>query len=146
MVDCLEGLSMLGEAYDVAAQMFVNQNSHELYLRARSFAIKIGNLKTFIDNMEKCIQSNKRYDSLFALLRIWSFEGHTLKLIDIALKSDGYLRHDYLKYTSKTLIYRVLGCENIILPDLKEFVESIEHNEIAGIVDMIKVSEDTKIT
>lgn len=89
--------------------MFINHNSHELYLKARSVAIRIGNLDNFIENMENHIRSNKRYDAIFTLLRILSFEGHTLKLIDTALKSDGYSRHDHLKYTSKSLIYRALG-------------------------------------
>jgi len=144
MVDCYESLSMFNEAYDVAVQMFINHNSHELYLRARSYAIKIDNLKTFVDNMEKYIKSQKSYDSTFTLLRILSFEGHTLELIDTALKSDGYSRHDYLKYTSKSLTYRALRSENIILSDLKEFLMSIEDNKIPGIVDMIKTSEDTE--
>jgi len=143
-VDCYESLSMFNEAYDVAVKMFFNNNSHELYLRARSFAIRIGNLETFVNSMEKYIQSNKRYDSIFTLLRVLSFEGHNLKLIDIALKSDGYLRHDYLKYTAKSLLYRALGAENIILPDLKEFLQSIENNKIDGIVDMIRTPEDSE--
>ena len=106
--------------------------------------MEIGKLNTFVDSMLKCVQSNKRYDSVSTLLRILSFEGYTLELIDTALNSDGYSRHDYLKYTTKSLIYRALGSENITLPDLKEFLEAIEYNKIAGIVDMIKTSEDSK--
>lgn len=140
MVDCYESLDMFSEAYDVAAGMFISHNSHELYLKARSIAIRIGNLENFIENMENHIRANKRYDSIFTLLRILSFEGHTLQLIETALKSDDYSRHDYLKYTSKSLIYRALGFEKIILPDLKEFLQSIEDNKITGIADMIKIS------
>ena len=144
MIDCFESLSMFSEAYDVAVKMFMMNNSHELYIRARGFAMEIGKLNTFVDSMLKCVQSNKRYDSVSTLLRILSFEGYTLELIDTALNSDGYSRHDYLKYTTKSLIYRALGSENITLPDLKEFLEAIEYNKIAGIVDMIKTSEDSK--
>jgi hypothetical protein len=60
-VDCYKGLSMFGEAFDVADKIFFDKTSHELYLRARSFAVKIGDLNTFIDNIEKYVQSYKRY-------------------------------------------------------------------------------------
>jgi hypothetical protein len=135
---------MFSEAYDVAAGMFINHNSHELYLKARSIAIRIGNLKNFIENMENHVQTNKRYDAIFTLLRIFSFEGHTIKFLDIALKSDDYSRHDYLKYTSKSLIYRALGSEKIILPDLNEFLRTIEDNKIDGIIDMIEISQTSE--
>jgi len=139
LVDCFESLSMFSEAYNVAAGMFINDNSHELYVKARSIAIRIDNLENFIENMESHIRSSKRHDSIFTLLRILSFEGHTLRLVDEALKFDGYSRHDYLKYTSKSLIYRAVGSEKIILPNLKEFLQSIEYNKITGIVDMITI-------
>jgi tetratricopeptide (TPR) repeat protein len=142
LVDCYERLNMFDKAFDVAVKMFFDKNSHELYLRARGFAVKIGDLDTFIDRMEKHIQSNKRYDSVYTLLRILSFEGHTNKLIDLALKSDSYSRHDYLKYTSKSLVFRALNSKDIVLLDLKEFLQSIEEYKIDGIVDMIKTSAD----
>jgi len=113
LVDCFESLAMFNEAYDVAVGMFIKNNSHELYLRARSIAVKMEILVDFIENMENHIRSNNRYDSIATLLRILSFEGCTLKLVETALKSDGYSRHDHLKYTTKSLIYRVLGSKKI---------------------------------
>ena len=86
--------------------------------------------------MVKYIQSDNRYDSISTLLRIFSFEGYTLKLIDTALKSNGYSRHDYLKF--KSLIYRALSDKSIVLPDLQEYLQSIENGKISGIVDMTK--------
>ncbi len=139
LVDCFEILGMTSDAYDVASGMFIAYNSHGLYLKARSVAIKNSNLENFIESMKNHVQSNKRYDSITTLLRILSFEGYTLELIDTALKSDGYSRHDNLKYTSKSLIYRALGSEKVMFPDLKEYLQSIEDNKIAGIVDMIKI-------
>jgi hypothetical protein len=145
LVDCFESLAMFNEAYDVAVGMFIKNTSHELYLRARSIAVEMGILKNFIEDMGNHIRSNNRYDSIETLLRILSFEGCTLKLIDTALKSDGCWRHDHLKYTTKSLIYRALESEKDISPDLKEFLQSVENNKIAGIIDMIKkplTSED----
>lgn len=92
--------------------------------------------------MLKFVKSNKRYDSISIILRILSFEGNTLELINTALKSKDYSRHDYLKYTVKSLIYRVLIDKNIKFNDLKEFIQEIEDNKIDGIVDMIKNPKD----
>ncbi|WP_297430429.1 hypothetical protein [Clostridium sp.] len=122
--------------------MFKNDNSHELYLRARELAVKTGELHSFIENMLKFVKSNKRYDSISIILRILSFEGNTLELINTALQSKDYSRHDYLKYTVKSLIYRVLIDKNIKFNNLKEFIQEIKDNEIDGIVDMIKNSKD----
>lgn len=149
LVDSYEKLGMYDEAFDVAIKMFCSSSnnyysdsSHNLYKRARFFAEKLGNISTFVDGMEKYIQSHQGYNSLWTLLRIFSFEGRTEKLIDTALKSNGYSRHDYLKYTSKSLIYRALGSEKVSLSDLREYIESIENDEIPGIVDMVKLPED----
>jgi len=138
LVICFENLNKFDEAYEVSVKMFENDNSHELYLRARKLAVKTGDLHSFIDNMLKFIKSNKRYDSISVILRILSFEGNTLELIDTALKSKDYSRHDYLKYTVKSLIYRALIDKNIKFNNLKEFIQEIEDNKIDGIVDMIK--------
>ena len=151
LVDSYEKLGMYGQAFEVAAKMFCSgsniyypNTSHDLYKRARFFAQKLDNINSFVDSMETYIRLNKRYDSLQTLLTILSFEGRTEKLIETALKSDGYSRHDYLKYTSKSLIYRAVGHEQVCLPDLKEYIESIESSKIPGIVDMVRLSEDSE--
>ncbi|OCA98726.1 hypothetical protein [Clostridium beijerinckii] len=138
LVDCFENLYKFNEAYEVAVKMFKNDSSHELYLRARNLAVKTGELHSFIDNMLKFIKSSKRYDSISIILRILSFEGNTLELINTALKSKDYSRHDYLKYTTKSLIYRVLIDKNIKFDNLQEFIQEIKDNKIDGIVDMVK--------
>lgn len=151
LVDSYEKLGMYGQAFDVAVKMFCSDNNisypnigHDLYKRARFFAQKLDNVNTFVDSMETYIRSHKSYGSVRTLLTIFSFEGRTEKLIETALKSDGYSRHDYLKYTSKSLIYRAVGHEQVSLPDLKEYIESIEGNKIPGIVDMVKFPEDSE--
>ncbi|MDR3594742.1 hypothetical protein [Clostridium sp.] len=142
LVLCFENLNKFNEAYEVAVKMFKNDNSHELYLKARNLAVKTGELHSFIDNMLKFIKSNKGYDSISIILRILSFEGNTLELINTALESKDYSRYDYLKYTVKSLIYRVLIDKNIKFNDLQEFIQEIEDNKIDGIVDMIKNPKD----
>ena len=142
LIDAYEKLGMNNEAFDVAVKMFFTNNSHDLYKRGRFFAEKLGEISAFVDSMEKYILSNKSYDYISNLLRLLSFEGRTEKLIDTALKSSGYSRHDYLKYTSKSLIYRALSSEKVSLPDLREYIESIESGKISGIVDMIRLPGD----
>ena len=142
IVLCFENLNKFHEAYEVAVQMFKNDNSHELYLRARNLAVKTGELHSFIENMLKFIEFSKRYNSISIMLRILSFEGNTSELIHTALKAKDYSRHDYLKYTAKSLIYRVLIDKNIKLNNIQEFIQEIEANKIDGIVDMIKNPKD----
>lgn len=135
---CYEKLHMYKEAYDVSSEMFVIHNNHEFYLHARSLAVKIGHLGKFIEEMINHMQKNENYGSIFTLLKILSYEGDTSKLINTALKSKGYSRHDYLKYTSKSLIFRAVGSEEELSSDLKDFLHSIVDNNIPGIVDIIK--------
>jgi len=142
LADCLEKLNKFNEAYDVAVKMFKNNSSHELYLRARNLAVKTGELNSFIGNMLNFIKTSKRYDSISIILRILSFEGYTFELINTALKSEGYSRHDYLKYTVKSLIYRVLRDKSIKLNNLQEFIQRIEDCKIDGIIDMVKNQKD----
>lgn len=142
LVDCFENLNKFNEAYEVAVNMFKNYNSHELYLRARNLAVKTNDLDSFIVNMLNFVKSSERYDSISIILRMLSFEGNTLELINTALESKDYSRHDYLKYTVKSLIYRALIDKNIKFNNLNEFIQEIEDNKIDGIVDMVKNPKD----
>ncbi len=60
LVDCFENLNKFDEAYDVAVKMFRNNNSHELFLRARNLAVKTGDLNSFIENILEFVKSSKR--------------------------------------------------------------------------------------
>ncbi len=142
LVDSYEKLGIHGEAFDVAVKMFCANGRHDLYKRARFFGEKLGSISTFVDSMEAYILSHQGDHSLNTLLRILSFEGRTEKLVGMALESNGYSRHDYLKYTCKALIYRALGSEKVSHPNLVEYIQSVENTEIPGIVDMIKLPED----
>lgn len=144
LADCFGRLGRFNEAYEIAVELFFKKESHDMYLRARNFAIEIDHLDTFIDSMEKHILSSRRVGTIYTLLRILSYEGRTLKLIETAMKSQGYERHDFLKFASKSLIYRALGAKEIPYPDLKEFLRSIEHQQIAGIVDMRRTPKDSE--
>lgn len=139
LIDCFEKINMLNEGYDLVFGMLLSNYSEELYLKARNIAIKMNILEEFIENIETHLESNNWHDSTTTLLKILSFEGHTSKLIDITLKSEGYLSYDYLKYTVKSLVYRALESENDISFDLKEFLEKIENKNIPGIYNMIKI-------
>jgi len=142
LVYSYEKLGMFGEAFDIALRMFYTNNTHELYKRARFFAEKLGDVDNFVNNIEKYLLSHNGYYTAETLIRILSFEGRTEKLVDTALKSKGYSHYSYLKYTSKSLIYRALGHESTNLPNLNEYIQSIEQDKIDGIVDMVTLPED----
>jgi len=57
LVDCFEKLNKFNEAYDVSVKMFKNDNSHELYLRARNLAVKTDELQSFIGDMLSFVKS-----------------------------------------------------------------------------------------
>ncbi|MHB1151052.1 MAG: hypothetical protein ACYCWE_02560 [Eubacteriales bacterium] len=143
LIDCYERLNRFEEAYGVAVEMFTVDYSHELYIKARGYAVKLDMLQGFIKDMEENVRSSKRFDYVNILLRILSYEGYTAKLIDTALKAESSV-FDLLQYVSKSLVYRALSSENIVLPDLKEFLQSIEEGKIMGITDMVKTPEDSE--
>ncbi len=82
------------------------------------------------------------YYSFQNLLNLLSFEGRIRKLIDVSKSYDGYSQHDYLEYTSKSLIYRAIGLEEIDLPNLKDYIDGIKQSNLEGIYDMMRFSED----
>lgn len=142
LADCYGNLGRFKEAYDIALRTFLDTGTHEMYLRARKFALEVDTLEHFIDTMEISLLSSGRYQPTFILLRIFSYEGLTSRIVDTALKSDGYERYSYLKYTARSLTYRAVGSKKIQFPDLKGFLKSIEAEEIVGIVDMLRAKED----
>ncbi len=144
LVSCYESLNMYGEAYETAAEMFTADNTHERYLQARRIACRLGTSEGFPDKMAEYVLSGKRNDSAAALLRIWSYEGEISKLIDTALRSDGYSRHENLKYTAKSLVYRALHSEKTLPSGLTEILQSVEENKTEGIADMIRKCEDAE--
>lgn len=144
LVSCYESLNMHLEAYETAAAMFIADNTHERYLQARRIACRLGTSENFPDKMAEYVLSRKRNDPAAALLRIWSYEGYPSRLIDTALKSDCYSRHENLKYTAKSLVYRALHSEAILPSGLKEILQSVEENKTEGIADMIRKPEDAE--
>jgi tetratricopeptide (TPR) repeat protein len=142
LADCYGNLGRFKEAYDIAVRMFLDLGTHEMYLRARNFALEVDTLNKFIDTTERSLLSSGRFQAKFILLRIFSYEGLTSRLVDTALKSDGYERYNYLKYTARSLVYRAVGSKKVQFPDLKGFLKAIEAEEITGIVDMLRTKED----
>lgn len=111
-----------------------------MYARNKKYDVSYAAL----DQLLNCLHEAE-FDEIVIARSIAVKMGILEDFIETALKSDGYSRHDHLKYTTKSLISRALGSEKNISPDLKEFLQSVEDNKIAGIIDMIKTpltSED----
>ncbi len=144
MVDSLEQLNKLTEAYDIAFEMYSLENRHSLYLRARGIAIKTCGLQAFIHQVTASLLNSYNYDFMMALLRMYSYEGDTQKLIETVLKAEEGMRHNYSKYASKSILYRAIGHEELPESDLKAYLDSIEVNKLEGVMDMINQPNDYK--
>lgn len=140
LMDCYDELKQYDKGFKVANALFKKYpNKHDYYLKARSFADKIKRLDYFVKEMTAFAKTCDGYYSTEILLRILSSEGYINDMIKSALTADGYRRHDYMKYTFKSLIYRALrGKDRDKLPVvLRELIGGLEHGKIPGIVDMV---------
>ena len=97
-------------------------------------------------DMTEFVKSCDEYYSTEILLRILSFEGCINDMVNVASKSDGYSRHDHMKYTFKSLIYRALKDKdrNNIPAELKELLCQLEDHKTPGIIDMVDSSHGSE--
>ncbi len=140
LIDCYEKLTQYDKGLEVATELFKRYpKKHAYYLKARNFADKIKRLDYFVKEMTAFAKTCDGYYSTEILLRILSSDGCINDMINFAINTDGYRRHDYMKYTFKSLIYRALrgrDRENIPVV-LKELIGGLEHDKIPGITDMV---------
>ncbi|MDR3120637.1 MAG: hypothetical protein LBU58_04805 [Clostridiales bacterium] len=152
LVDAYESLSEYGSALEASKQMFHEAPAFDLYVRARGFAEKGGDLSADGKNADVtallafaekrlCQQSD---DSELGRLRrnLYSYEGESRKLLDrvLSLKIDS--NYYDRKYTALSLIYRaVSGAENIG-EALSEYLASASASENEGIADMRNLCAD----
>ncbi len=144
LIDCYDELKQYDKGLEVATALFKKHpNKHDYYLKARNLASKIKRLDYFIKDMTTFAKTCDGYYSTEILLRILSSEGFINDMINVALKADGYRRHDYLKYTFKSLLYRALKDKyrKNISEELKELIGGLEHNKTPGIADMVECSQ-----
>ncbi len=144
LVDSLEQLSLYAQAYEIAIRMYAQKNTHKLYLRARGLALKTCGLPSFIDQATGLVLAKKDYNYKMALLRIFSFEGDTQKLLETAVDTNTDARYNYAKFVSKSLLYRALNLSGIDLAqdDLNGYLESIDNPKLEGVADMIRLPGD----
>ena len=140
LISCYDELKQYEKGLEVATALFKKYpNKHDYYLKARRLADKIKRLDYFVKEMIAFAKTCDGYYSTEILLRILSSEGYINDMINFAINTDGYRRHDYMKYTFKSLIYRALrdkDRENIPVV-LKELIGGLEHDKISGIADMV---------
>ena len=143
LIDCYDELKQYEKALEVSVALFKKHlKKHDYYLKARKLASKIKKLDSFVKDMTEFVKSCDEYYSTEILLRILSFEGCTNDMVNVASKADGYSRHDYMKYTFKSLIYRALKDKdrNNISAELKELLCQLEDHKTPGIIDMANIS------
>lgn len=139
LTDCYEELKQYDKGLEAATALFKKHpKKHNYYLKARRLADKLKRLDHFVKEMTAFARTCDGYYSVEILLRILSCEGCINDMINLALTADGYRRHDYMKYTFKSLIYRALrGKDRDNIPvALKELIGGLEHDKISGIADM----------
>ncbi len=144
LIKCYDKLKKYDKGLEVAIALFKKHPyNHDYYLKSRYFSIKTKPLECFIEEMTAFAMACDGYYSTELLLRILSYEGFTKDLVNTALKTDGSWRHDYLKYTFESLLFRAFkdkDRENV--PEkLKALINGLEYNKAPGIADMLECSK-----
>ena len=148
LLECYDKLKQYDKGLEVATSLFKNHAyNHDYYLKARDLANKVGKLDSFINEMIAFAKTWEGYypsTSTEILLRIFSSEGYVKEMIDLALKTDARSRYDCLKFTYKSLLFRVLRDKNIdsISEDLGTLILRLKNSETPGIVDMVDASHN----
>ena len=148
LIECYDGLKQYDKGLEIATDLFkVQVHRHDYYLKARDLASKTDQLDAFINEMIAFVKTSDgryMYSSTEILLRILSSEGYIDEMIDLALKADDRRRHECLKYTYKSLLFRVLRNKNMgsISEDLEALIMRLKNNEEPGITDMVDDSQN----
>lgn len=142
LVDCYENLNEFEEAFNTIYALFKGTTSYEVYKRTRYFAEKTNRLNAFINEAITLLATQTAYGSETIYMKVLSYEGLVEKLLDFIKIYKGYSRHEYLKYTSKALIYRAFHGEKVNLLNLAEYINSSDTNNMEGIVDLQVLKDD----
>lgn len=142
LIDSFEKLNDFQEAFCAAKKLFHEDANYKNYKRARYFAKKVNTLESFVEDSEKQLRIMKEYGSTWIFIKILSYEGKIDKLLKLVEKSDEYDQYYYLKYTCRSLLYRVFYDEKLSYENLKDFILKTDEYDAEGIEDMLVSSED----
>jgi len=143
LADAYEMISDFKNAFETAKIMFQESPSFTLYKRARVLSEKTGNTRSFLVFAEKTLGENGHSFSFSHsnLLRdIYSYEGETLKLLDMAKSQKINTNYYDRKYIALSLIYRAASNVSDINDSLAEYLKSAANQD--GIADMLLPDDD----
>ena len=138
LTDAYEKLSDFNNAFKTAKTMFKESPSFGLYKRARGLSEKTGGAHSLLLFAEKALGKNERpfsfsHDNL--LRDIYSYEGETIKLLDMAKSQEIDANYYNRKYIALSLVYRAANNVSDIKDSLAEYLKSAANQN--GISDML---------
>lgn len=144
LADAYEQLSDFNNAFEILKQMFTESPSFALYKRTRTLSEKCDRISEFFVFTENLLKKEHKISYMHDnLLRdIYSYEGKTQELLEIAT-SEIISRNYYdRKYIAHSLIYRAVGNIPKIEGCLAEYLSRATQRE--GVTDMLLFGDDSK--
>ena len=145
LADAYKNLEDYMQAFNTMRQMFQEAPDYKLYVRARALAEKTVGVSVFLEEVESLL-SDKTHKFFFyvrsdLLIQIYSYEGKTKKLLDIAQSQEADNNYYHRKYIALSLIYRAIDDKNTVGESLSKYLTSPYSQD--GIEDMHKLSSNT---
>ena len=142
LITSLEKLNDFQGAFCAAKNLFYEDTTYKNYKKAHYFAEKINNLESFMGDSKKRLRVMKSYGSTWIFIKILSYEGKVDELLKVVEKSSGYDKYYYLKYTCRSLLYRLFYDTKLSYENLNDFILKTDEYDAEGIEDMLVLNGD----
>jgi hypothetical protein len=146
LADAYQNLADYELAFMTLSQMFQEAPNYELYVRARALAARTVGVTAFLESVEAQLEENPRVTNYYVLhdliLNIFSYEGATEKLLNIAQSKKIGANYYGRKYIALSLIYRAVDGVEGVGESLSAYLASASGQD--GIIDMPSRSGDEK--
>jgi hypothetical protein len=141
LVEAYENLQNFTQAFETAKNMYFEEPDFERYKYARRRAEKVAEAPAFFALAEANEKQNASDHIYSSLLRdIYSYEGETKKLMDMAMAKDIEKNYYDRKYIARSLIYRAVSDADGLGDYLLKYLASAVGE--GGIEDMLKYGGD----
>ena len=146
LTDAYEQLSDFVNAYGTSKQMFMESPSFALYKRTRALSEKVGCVSELLVFVENLLDGKNHFSFLGKnLLRdIYSFEGKTQKLLEMARSQKIGANYYDRKYIALSLIYRAVSNISNAGDCLTEYLSTAALQD--GIGDMLLFEDGSRQT
>ena len=138
LTNAYEQLLDFEKAFETVKLMFKEEPSFELYKRARALSEKAGSASAFLVSAEGLLGKERHAFGFMSgnLLRdIYSYEGETIKMLDMARSQEIDRNYYDRKYIALSLIYRAVNDTEGVGNSLSEYLSSAAGQD--GIEDML---------